>query len=392
MAAEIINGNEIAKQVRGEVAEGVAALKASTGVEPGLAVVLVGDDPASAVYVRNKGRAAEEAGIYSETYRLPQETPQEEVVELVRRLNADERFHGILVQLPLPPQVNEEAVLYTIDPSKDVDGLHPFNLGRLAAGNPTFVPCTPAGVQEMLVRTGHDPAGKHVVVCGRSNIVGKPVSLLLLQKAAGANATVTVCHTGTRDLGAITRQGDILIAAAGRPEFITADMVKDGVVVIDVGINRVDDATRERGYRLTGDVDFGPVSEVASAITPVPGGVGPMTIAMLLRNTLESARRAAGAPPWPLTRLPPSSGGRDCTQRPSTRSGRTASHPSPLWIPACAGMGVRRAASIPRLAVLRGRGIVFGKQFVAVTAVCRYETHSRSAKRFVSAGGRKARG
>ncbi len=294
MAAEIINGNEIAKEVRAEVAEGVAALKASTGVQPGLAVVLVGDDPASAVYVRNKGRAAEEAGIYSETYRLPQETPQDEVVELVRRLNEDERFHGILVQLPLPPQVNEEAVLYTIDPAKDVDGLHPFNLGRLAAGNPTFVPCTPAGVQEMLVRTGHDPEGKHVVVCGRSNIVGKPVSLLLLQKAAGANATVSVCHTGTRDLGEITRQGDILIAAAGRPEFITADMVKDGVVVIDVGINRVDDATRERGYRLTGDVDFGPVSEVASAITPVPGGVGPMTIAMLLRNTLQSAQRASG--------------------------------------------------------------------------------------------------
>lgn len=294
MAAEIINGNEIAKQVRGEVAEGVAALKAATGVEPGLAVVLVGDDAASAVYVRNKGRAAEEAGIYSETYRLSQETPQDEVAGLVRQLNGDERFHGILVQLPLPPQIDEEAVLYTIDPGKDVDGLHPFNLGRLAAGNPTFVPCTPAGVQEMLVRTGHDPAGKHVVVCGRSNIVGKPVSLLLLQKAAGANATVTVCHTGTRDLGEITRQGDILIAAAGRPEFITADMVKDGAVVIDVGINRVDDATRERGYRLTGDVDFGPVSEVASAITPVPGGVGPMTIAMLLRNTLQSAQRATG--------------------------------------------------------------------------------------------------
>ena len=294
MAAEIINGNAIAKQVRAEVAEGVAALKASTGVQPGLAVALVGDDPASAVYVRNKGRAAEEAGIYAETYRLPQETGQDEVVTLVRQLNGDDRFHGILVQLPLPPQVDEEAVLHIIDPGKDVDGLHPFNLGRLAAGSPAFVPCTPAGVQEMLVRTGHDPAGKHVVVCGRSNIVGKPVSLLLLQKAAGANATVTVCHTGTRDLRAITRQGDILIAAAGRPEFITADMVKEGAVVIDVGINRVDDATRERGYRLTGDVDFEPVSAVASAITPVPGGVGPMTIAMLLRNTLQSAQRAAG--------------------------------------------------------------------------------------------------
>ena len=199
MAAEIISGTKIAKQVRAEVAEGVAALTASTGVAPGLAVVLVGDDPASAIYVRNKGRAAKEVDIFSETYTLPQETPQDEVVDLVRQLNADERFHGILVQLPLPPQVNEEAVLYTIDPEKDVDGLHPFNLGRLAAGNPTFVPCTPAGVQEMLVRSGHDPAGKHVVVCGRSNIVGKPVAMLLLQKAAGANATVTVCHTGTRD-------------------------------------------------------------------------------------------------------------------------------------------------------------------------------------------------
>ena len=294
MAAEIISGTEIARQVRAEVAEGVAALTASTGVVPGLAVALVGDNAASAVYVRNKGRAAEEVGIFSETYTLPQDAEQSQVMDLVRQLNDDARFHGILVQLPLPPQVDEETVLYSIDPNKDVDGLHPFNLGRLAAGNPSFVPCTPAGVQEMLVRSGHDPAGKHVVVCGRSNIVGKPVSLLLLQKAAGANATVTVCHTGTRDLGAITRQGDILIAAAGRPEFITADMVKEGVVVVDVGINRVDDSTRDRGYRLTGDVDFGPVSEVASAITPVPGGVGPMTIAMLLKNTLQSARRAAG--------------------------------------------------------------------------------------------------
>ncbi len=295
MAAEIISGTEIARQVRAEVAEGVAALTASTGVVPGLAVVLVGDNAASAVYVRNKGRAAEEVGIFSETYTLPQDAEQSQVMDLVRQLNDDARYHGILVQLPLPPQVDEETVLYSIDPNKDVDGLHPFNLGRLAAGNPSFVPCTPAGVQEMLVRSGHDPAGKHVVVCGRSNIVGKPVSLLLLQKAAGANATVTVCHTGTRDLGAITRQGDILIAAAGRPEFITADMVKEGVVVVDVGINRVDDPTRDRGYRLTGDVDFGPVSEVASAITPVPGGVGPMTIAMLLKNTLQSARRAAGS-------------------------------------------------------------------------------------------------
>lgn len=295
MAAEIISGTEIAKQVRAEVAEEVAMLKSKHSLVPGLAVVLVGDDPASAVYVRNKGRACDEAGIYSETFSLSAETPEQEVVDLVKKLNADSKFHGILVQLPLPKHINEQAVLYTIDPNKDVDGLHPFNLGRLVAGDPIFVPCTPAGVQEMLVRTGHDPAGKHVVVCGRSNIVGKPVAMLLLQKMAGANATVSICHTGTSDLGSITRQADILIAAAGRAEFITADMVKDGAVVIDVGINRVDDASRERGYRLTGDVDYGPVSEVASAITPVPGGVGPMTIAMLLKNTLASAQRSVAA-------------------------------------------------------------------------------------------------
>ena len=291
MAAEVINGTEIAKQIRAEVAEEVALLKSQHNLVPGLAVVLVGDDPASAVYVRNKGRACDEAGIYSESFNLPAETLESELVDLVKKLNADPKFHGILVQLPLPKHIDEKAVLYAVDPNKDVDGLHPFNLGRLMAGDPIFVPCTPAGIQEMLVRTGHDPSGKHVVVCGRSNIVGKPVAMLLLQKMAGANATVSICHTGTADLGAITRQADILIAAAGRPEFITADMVKKGAVVIDVGINRVDDASKKNGYRLTGDVDYGPVSEVASAITPVPGGVGPMTIAMLLKNTLASARR-----------------------------------------------------------------------------------------------------
>ncbi len=291
MAAEVINGTEIAKQIRAEVAEEVALLKSQHNLVPGLAVVLVGDDPASAVYVRNKGRACDEAGIYSESFNLPAETLESELVDLVKKLNADPKFHGILVQLPLPKHIDEKAVLYAVDPNKDVDGLHPLNLGRLMAGDPIFVPCTPAGIQEMLVRTGHDPSGKHVVVCGRSNIVGKPVAMLLLQKMAGANATVSICHTGTADLGAITRQADILIAAAGRPEFITADMVKKGAVVIDVGINRVDDASKKNGYRLTGDVDYGPVSEVASAITPVPGGVGPMTIAMLLKNTLASARR-----------------------------------------------------------------------------------------------------
>ena len=291
MAAEVISGTEIAKQVRAEVAEEVALLKSQRNLVPGLAVVLIGDDPASAVYVRNKGRACDEAGIYSESFNLPAETPESEVVDLVKKLNADPKFHGILVQLPLPKHIDEKAVLYAVDPNKDVDGLHPFNLGRLMAGDPIFVPCTPAGVQEMLLRTGHDPSGKHVVVCGRSNIVGKPVAMLLLQKMAGANDTVSICHTSTADLGAITRQADILIAAAGRAEFITADMVKKGAVVIDVGINRIDDASKKNGYRLTGDVDYGPVSEVASAITPVPGGVGPMTIAMLLKNTLASARR-----------------------------------------------------------------------------------------------------
>ncbi|SVC78709.1 uncharacterized protein METZ01_LOCUS331563, partial [marine metagenome] len=276
MAAEVINGTGIAKQVRGEVAEQVADLKSQHNLVPGLAVILVGDDPASAVYVRNKGRACDEAGIFSETFNLPVETPEDDVVELVNQLNGDARFHGILVQLPLPEQINEKTVLYSIDPNKDVDGLHPFNLGRLVGGDPIFVPCTPAGVQEMLVRSGHDPSGKHVVVCGRSNIVGKPVAMLLLQKMKGANATVSICHTGTADLGKITRQADILIAAAGRAEFITPDMVKEGAVVIDVGINRVDDKSRKNGYRLTGDVDYVPVSQVASAITPVPGGVGPM--------------------------------------------------------------------------------------------------------------------
>ena len=292
MAAEVINGTGIAKQVRGEVAEQVADLKSQHNLVPGLAVILVGDDPASAVYVRNKGRACDEAGIFSETFNLPAETSEDDVVELVNQLNGDARFHGILVQLPLPDQINEKTVLYAIDPNKDVDGLHPFNLGRLVGGDPIFVPCTPAGVQEILVRTGHDPSGKHVVVCGRSNIVGKPVEMLLLQKMKGANATVSICHTGTADLGKITRQADILIAAAGRAEFITPDMVKEGAVVIDVGINRVDDESRKNGYRLTGDVDYVRVSEVASAITPVPGGVGPMTIAMLLKNTLASALRS----------------------------------------------------------------------------------------------------
>ena len=289
MSAQIINGTEIAREVREEVARGVRELKERSGITPGLAAVLVGDDPASDTYVRSKGRACEEAGIFSETFHLSATTPQAELLGLIQRLNADSRFHGILVQLPLPPHLDEGEVIRALDPDKDVDGLHPVNMGRLVAGNARYVPGTPAGIQQLLLRTGHRPEGEHVVVCGRSAIVGKPMAILLLQKQEGANATVTVCHTATRDLGAITRQADILIVAAGRPKTITADMVKEGVVVVDVGINRVEDASRRQGYRLVGDVDFEPVAEVAAAITPVPGGVGPMTVAMLVHNTLKAA-------------------------------------------------------------------------------------------------------
>ena len=294
VTATVIDGKLMAEEIRDEVAEETRAFRERSGVTPGLAAVLVGGDPASAVYVRNKRRACDEADMFSETFELPEETSQEELIALVRELNADPRFHGILVQLPLPAHIEEREVILTIDPDKDVDGMHPVNGGRLMEGNPRFLPATPAGVQQMLVRTGNDPGGKHVVIVGRSNIVGKPLAALLVQKAPGANATVTVCHTGTRDLPALTRQADIVVAAIGRPRALTADMVADGAVVIDVGINRVDDATRKAGYRLVGDVDYDAVAEKASAITPVPGGVGPMTIAMLLTNTLRAARLAAG--------------------------------------------------------------------------------------------------
>ena len=294
MTATVIDGKQMAEEIRGEVAEETRALRERLGITPGLAAVLVGGDPASAVYVRNKRRACDEADMVSETIQLPEETTQEELIGLVRQLNADPRFHGILVQLPLPPHIEEREVILSIDPDKDVDGMHPINGGRLMEGNPRFPPATPAGVQQMLVRSGNDPAGKHVVIVGRSNIVGKPLAALLVQKASGANATVTVCHTGTRDLPALTRQADIVIAAIGRPRALTADMVAEGAVVIDVGINRVEDATRKSGYRLVGDVDYDAVAEKASAITPVPGGVGPMTIAMLLTNTLRAARFSAG--------------------------------------------------------------------------------------------------
>ena len=295
MTAKVIDGKSIAEDVRAEVAEGVEEMRQKHDVVPGLAVVLVGDDPASAVYVRNKQRAATEAGMLAEDRRLAPETTQEELLSVVNSLNADRRIHGMLVQLPLPPQIKAEAIVEAIDPAKDVDGLHPNNVGRLASGRPRFVPATPAGIQQLLLRSGYDPQGAHVVVCGRSDIVGKPVASLLMQRSPGANATVTVCHTRTRDLASITRQADILIAAIGQPRVITADMVKQGAVVIDVGTNRVDAPERKRGYRLVGDVDFDAVAEKAAAITPVPGGVGPMTIAMLLHNTLKAARLSVHA-------------------------------------------------------------------------------------------------
>jgi methylenetetrahydrofolate dehydrogenase (NADP+)/methenyltetrahydrofolate cyclohydrolase len=294
-APNVINGTEIAKQIRDELAKEVATLSAC-GVVPGLAVVLVGEDPASQVYVRAKGRACEEAGMKSVTIRLPAETTEAQLLDHVRRLNADQSMHGILVQMPLPKHMDPDVVIRAIDPRKDVDGFHPINVGKLLIGERDgFAPCTPAGVQELLVRSGVDTNGAECVVIGRSNIVGKPMAALMAQDRPGANATVTVCHRHTRDLAFHTRRADILIAAAGRARLVTRDMVKPGAVVIDVGINRVDDATAAKGYRLVGDVDFDGVSKVASLITPVPGGVGPMTIAMLLKNTVRAATQLVPA-------------------------------------------------------------------------------------------------
>ncbi len=295
MSAEIISGREIADEIRSEIKARVAALKEEHDMVPGLATVLVGDDPGSQMYVGMKNKAAREMGIHSRQITLPAETSEAELLGVVEGLNADPVIHGILVQLPLPDHIDEGKIIEAIHPSKDVDGFHPISVGRLATGSDDFfAPCTPAGVVEMLTRTGHDPAGKHVVVVGRSNIVGRPLASLLMRKAPGGNATVTVCHSRTTDLGAMTRLADILVVAMGRPEMITGDMVRPGAVVIDVGSNRVDDASRERGYRVCGDVLFDEVKDVASAISPVPGGVGPMTITMLLANTVTSAARAAG--------------------------------------------------------------------------------------------------
>jgi methylenetetrahydrofolate dehydrogenase (NADP+)/methenyltetrahydrofolate cyclohydrolase len=288
MPAEIIDGTAIAQQILGEVRAHVERLK-SSDVEPGLAVVLVGDNPASVSYVRGKTRDALEVGMRSETIRVDAATTQDALLSLVADLNRDARWHGILVQLPLPSHIDESTVTSSVAVEKDVDGLHPINVGRLFRGEPGYLPCTPHGVVQLLTRSGHDPAGKHVVICGRSNLVGKPLAGLLMQKARGANATVTVCHTGTPDIGAFTRQADILIAAMGQPRSVTADMVREGAVVIDVGVNRIDDATKKSGNRLVGDVDFDAVREKAVAITPVPGGVGPLTRAMLLYNTVLAA-------------------------------------------------------------------------------------------------------
>ena len=290
MTAKILDGKALAEDIRAEVAASVTEIQLNHGVTPGLAAVLVGDDPASAIYVRNKRRACDEVGMVSDTILLAADSTTEKVLETVADLNKDPRFHGILIQLPLPPQIDELAIIESIDPDKDVDGLHPFNVGKLVQGRADFVPGTPAGIQQILMRNGHDPAGANVVVCGRSDIVGKPMALLLMQRGDGANATVTVCHTRTKNMTEITRHADILVTAIGRPNAITADMVKEGAIVIDVGINRVDDASRKSGYRLDGDVDFAEVSKKASSITPVPGGVGPMTIAMLLVNTLTATR------------------------------------------------------------------------------------------------------
>jgi methylenetetrahydrofolate dehydrogenase (NADP+)/methenyltetrahydrofolate cyclohydrolase len=293
MAAKIIDGKQTAADMRAELKAEVAKLKAQ-GIIPGLGVILVGDDPASKSYVTAKERTCEELGIYSDDNRLPADTSQQDLLALVKKMNADSKINGILVQLPLPKGLNEAEVLLTIDPNKDVDGFHPTNVGKMVVGEKAFLPCTPHGVIQLLLRSGVKIEGAEVVIVGRSNIVGKPLANMLIQKSPTGNATVTVCHTRTKDLTAHTKRADILIAAVGRPNTITADMVKDGVVVIDVGVNRVEDATKKKGYRLVGDVDFENVSKKASLITPVPGGVGPMTITMLLYNTVESAKRAAG--------------------------------------------------------------------------------------------------
>lgn len=291
MSEKILDGKALSAEMREELKARVEPLK-EKGITPGLGVLLVGDDPASRSYVTAKEKACEQVGIHSQEIRLPATATRDEILAVVHQYNADPRINGILVQLPLPDSRMEPDVIAAIDPDKDVDGFHPVNIGRMLLGLPAFLPCTPHGVLQMLKRAGHAVAGKHVVVVGRSNIVGRPLANLLTLKNELGNATVTLCHTGTRDLGYHTRQADIIVAAAGRPNTVTADMVKDGAVIVDVGVNRVEDASKPRGYRLVGDVDYDGVFDKVAAITPVPGGVGPMTITMLLYNTVWSAERA----------------------------------------------------------------------------------------------------
>ncbi|MFO7936525.1 MAG: bifunctional methylenetetrahydrofolate dehydrogenase/methenyltetrahydrofolate cyclohydrolase FolD [Kiritimatiellia bacterium] len=291
MSAEILNGKSLAADLRAEIAADTSHLYKKTGVQPGLGVILAGADPASASYVTAKEKACKEAGMYSEDIRLPADTTENEVLNFVKKMNSNPKIHGILVQLPLPKHISQSRIIDAISPEKDVDGFTPVNVGRMLIGETCFLPCTPHGIIQMLLKAGVKTSGKHAVIIGRSNIVGKPLAHLLMRKADGGNATVTVCHTGTENLKSFTRQADILIVAAGRPDTVTDDMVKKGAVVIDVGVNRIPDTSRPKGYRLAGDVNFESVKEQASLITPVPGGVGPMTITMLLYNTLESARR-----------------------------------------------------------------------------------------------------
>lgn len=287
MSAVVIDGKQVAADVRAEVAKKVADLK-TKGITPCLAVILVGENPASVSYVTGKQKALGEVGMSDRSVKLPESTTEEELLKLIDQLNKDDSVHGILVQLPLPKHINEDKVIMAIDPSKDVDGFHPVSVGNLMIGRPGFLPCTPHGIIVMLQKAGIETSGKHAVVIGRSNIVGKPVSILLARK--DVNCTVTMCHTGTKNMAEITRQADILVVASGHPHTLTKDMAKDGAVIIDVGVNRIPDSSKKSGFRLIGDCDFDDLKEKASFITPVPGGVGPMTIAMLMQNTLESAQ------------------------------------------------------------------------------------------------------
>lgn len=293
MAAKVISGRELSEKICDELRERVERLK-ERGITPGLAMVRVGDDPASISYMKQKGKTAEKVGVYSETIVFPEDTPEEVLLKKIEELNRDPKFHGILVQLPLPKHIDERKVIEAIDPLKDADCFHPVNVGKLLIGEPYLLPCTPHGVWQMLLRSGYSPEGKHVVICGRSNINGKPLFAILIQKKAGANATVTVCHSRTPDLGRFTRQADILVVAIGKPRAITADMVREGAVVIDVGVNRIPDPTKKSGFRLVGDTDYDALLEKVEAITPVPGGVGPMTVAMLMWNTVTAAETQAG--------------------------------------------------------------------------------------------------